>query len=702
MGTRCCFPLRRGWRSRWVSAGMLAVLALLASGPGSRASAALPDESAVQVTPPRLGMVEGEVLFWRPGATEWEAASVNLPLAPGDALATRDGKLELQIGRQSFVRASADTQLALRSNEPGFLQLELSAGRLAADIRQLGRGDVVELATPSGAVRIERDGYYRIDASDDGVRVVVRRGGQAEVLPHGAAPMQVATGEALELRGTAVVTIAAVAAPGFDGFDRWSYERTESFLAAPRSYAVPDDMYGAADLERYGSWRYVTTYGRVWVPSAVPVGWAPYTYGRWIADPVYGWSWVDYAPWGWAPFHYGRWVYAGYWAWAPGPVLAVPVYAPALVAFFGSPIISVGIGFPVVSWVALGWGEPLLPWWGPVGFVGRPCWRGWGGPRVVNNITINTGDVVNADRVRVYRNATVPGAVHGVPRDQFASRALDRVRVQQGKPADLQPIRGPLPVAGRAGAGGSRPPLERLAAASRDSLSLQRDGAARAPAARAGVRQDAAPPPALDRLRARAAPSAVERVGRAEPAAAGALSAGSRPPLPRSAFDAVRAGSGRRDADRTREVLRTQPSAPSGGMRRPDPGALFQRLGTSPAAGSTASAGSDLQRSRPVAAPPRTVTERPAAARPVVPSARPPVPMVRSGGATLGAGAVSRPPGVGSPGLMRGVARPSGGGVTAPGASPGGLSRGGGAPVAAGRAAMSMPSMGRVAGNVAR
>jgi len=45
----------------------------------------------------------------------------------------------------------------------------------------------------------------------------------------------------------------------------------------------------------------------------VPAGWAPYTNGRWLWDPVYGYSWVDYAPWGWAPFHYGRWVYNGYW-----------------------------------------------------------------------------------------------------------------------------------------------------------------------------------------------------------------------------------------------------------------------------------------------------------------------------------------------------------------------------------------------------
>ena len=78
------------------------------------------------------------------------------------------------------------------------------------------------------------------------------------------------------------------------------------------------------------------TYGAVWVPRGVAVGWAPYSTGRWVYDPYYGWTWVDDAPWGWAPYHYGRWVHvSGYWGWCPGPIVARPYYSPALVAFYG-------------------------------------------------------------------------------------------------------------------------------------------------------------------------------------------------------------------------------------------------------------------------------------------------------------------------------------------------------------------------------
>jgi hypothetical protein len=437
--------LRRG--ATWALAVLVAGLT---AGP---ARAAIEDPSGMQVTPPRLGLVEGEVLFWRSGTADWEQAPVNLPVAAGDALATRSGKLELQIGRASFLRAGDGTQLRLKSNEPGFLQFEVSAGVVSADLRDLRHGDIVEIDTANSTVRLDRDGYYRVEAASDSTRLIVRRGGQAQVVPSGGNTAVVATGEAVEISGTAAATLSAAAVPAFDEWDRWNYSRAERALATPRSYAVSEDVYGVDDLEQYGSWRYTPTYGRVWVPTSVPVGWAPYTYGRWVSDPLYGWTWVDYAPWGWAPYHYGRWVYAGYWGWAPGPVLAVPVYAPALVAFFGSPYISIGIGVPAVSWVALGWGEPLVPWWGPVGFIGHPCWYGWGGPRVVNNIVINNGDVVHANAINLYRNTTVPGALVSVPKDRFDSRALERVRLAGTAQRDLQPIHGPLPVASRAGAG---------------------------------------------------------------------------------------------------------------------------------------------------------------------------------------------------------------------------------------------------------
>src|SRR4030095_8602133 len=137
------------------------------------------------------------------------------------------------------------------------------------------------------------------------------------------------------------------------------------------------------------------------------------------------------APWGWAPYHYGRWVdLDGSWGWTPGPVVAPAVYAPALVGFVG-PVgvsVNVGIGVPSVGWVALGFGEPVLPWWGPVGFIGRPFWGGWHGPRVVNNVVINNTRIVNATTINRFQNMSVRNAV--IARRRASSRPLVRARAR--------------------------------------------------------------------------------------------------------------------------------------------------------------------------------------------------------------------------------------------------------------------------------
>jgi hypothetical protein len=420
-------------------------------------------EPALRLTPARLGFVEGDVSFWRPEAGDWEAAQINLPLATGDVLASREGRFELQVGRAAFVRGGDETRLRVKSQEPDFLQLEVTQGTVVLDLRELAAGRVIGVDTPGAELTTTRDGYYRVDVDGSSTRLIVRRAGAASVRPPGGQALSLATGEAMVVGGPADGQLSVAAAPAFDDWDRWNYERADAWLAAPRSAVVAADLYGIDELERHGSWRDQLPYGRVWVPFSVSAGWAPYTYGRWIRDPLYGWAWVDYAPWGWAPFHYGRWIYNGYWAWAPGPALYAPVYSPALVAFFG-PSLSVRIGVPFFSWVALGWGEPLIPWWGGVGFYGVPCWYGWGGPYVVNNVVINKpGYPPPAERVNLYRNATVPGGLVGVPKHQFQGVPVQRVRLAALSNSDVKPLPGAprLDSARPAGANGATPDFSR-------------------------------------------------------------------------------------------------------------------------------------------------------------------------------------------------------------------------------------------------
>jgi hypothetical protein len=419
-----------------------------------------PQQDAIGRTPPRLSFVDGQVSFWRPGAQDWTQAQVNTALAPGDQLYTGSpGNLELQIGARAFVRAGANTQLGLENQEPDFLQFKLAAGYAAFDVRTLEPGRTLEVDTPHAAFLIEHTGYYRVTISGEFTSFITRRGGRATATPASGEAVDITPSEEVIIGGTPSAQVASYVAPQLDGWDKWNYARTDDLLDAVSARYVPPAVYGANDLDEYGKWRVVPAYGPVWVPTAVPAGWAPYTTGSWVMDPYYGWTWVDAAPWGWAPSHYGRWVYVGgFWAWAPGPVAAAPVYAPALVAFFSGSHVSVGIGIggPVVGWVALGWGEPCVPWWGPSGFRARPWWGGWHGPRVVNNVVVNETTVVNTKEIHVYQNTAVRNAVVGIREDHFGRGPIKSARVSGLDPSRLQPIHTPPQIAATSASFGPR------------------------------------------------------------------------------------------------------------------------------------------------------------------------------------------------------------------------------------------------------
>lgn len=385
-------------------------------------SPALSEET--ELTPPRLSFVDGQVSFLRPGAPDWVEAQVNTPLAPGDQLYTGSpGNLELQIGARAFVRGWANTQIGLENHDPAFLQFKVTSGYAAFDLRSLPSGSTVEVDTPNAAFTINRPGYYRADVDGDRTSFTARRGGSAVATPSGGESVSIAPSEEVVLEGDTAPKITSYAAPPVDVWDQWNYDRTNDLLDSVSARYVSPESYGTDDLDRHGSWRIVPNYGSVWIPHGVAADWAPYSDGNWILDPYYGWTWVDRAPWGWAPYHYGRWVSVdGYWAWAPGPLVARPIYAPALVAFAGGPGLQVGISIgsaPTVGWVALGWGEPVVPWWGRPGFIHRPYWCGWGGPHVVNDVVIHHHHVIRVEDIHHYHHMKVGRGVMAVQEKNF-------------------------------------------------------------------------------------------------------------------------------------------------------------------------------------------------------------------------------------------------------------------------------------------
>jgi len=401
-------------------------------------------------TPPRLSFIDGEVSTWRPGAEDWARARPNLALAEGDALYTGNrANFELQFGSRSFVRVDENSQLSLVEQDEHRIQFKLTSGRVSFDLRSLAVGDALEVSTPNAVFVIEHPGYYRVEVDSRETHFITRRGGEATVTTADGRMLSIYPSEDIVVTAGDPVDVATYAAPAPDAWDRWNDARSDRIGESISSRYLPPDVYGAEELDHYGRWRVVPTYGPVWIPYGMSAGWVPYSTGYWVWDPYYEWTWIDDAPWGWAPFHYGRWIYIdGFWAWTPGPVVRRPVYSPALVAFMirdHDVSARLSFGLPGVWWVALSWGEPVLPWWGLPYRRWRPYWGGWGGPRIVNNVVIKQTTIIRTEDIR-FHNARLPRAILTAPADKFGRERIRANVETRYRDTDLAPVRGELPV----------------------------------------------------------------------------------------------------------------------------------------------------------------------------------------------------------------------------------------------------------------
>jgi len=322
--------------------------------PAEDSQSEVPDRAA------RLQYVNGSVSIQPQGTGDWVTGTQNSTLTNSDNIWTdKESKAELNVGG-GLLRMGDESSLTLTNISNQQVQVELHQGTLNLHVRQLFGGEIYEVDTPNVAFTVQKSGDYRFDVDPNGdTTVVTVRKGEGDATGNGPAVRIKSNEQARFSNGTSLEHTVAEA-PAYDGFDSWCGARNDREDHSLSAQYVAPGTIGSEDLDDYGVWNEVPEYGHIWVPR-VAVGWSPYSTGHWAYVAPWGWTWVDDAPWGYAPFHYGRWVYTGgYWGWAPGPVYVRPVYAPALVAWFGGGGWGVSFGF---GWCPLGWGEPFYPWY---------------------------------------------------------------------------------------------------------------------------------------------------------------------------------------------------------------------------------------------------------------------------------------------------------------------------------------------------
>ena len=397
--------------------------------------------SAAYVDPPgrvaRLDHTQGTVSYSPAGEDDWVSVVRNRPLIRGDRLWTdRDARAEFQVG-SAAIRLGSNTSVEILNLSDRIAQVQLTQGTLNLSVRRIHSGQTYEVATPMLAFTISRAGRYRIDVDPrNGVTTIVVWDGVGEAQGE-SARFPLRAGDTVRFYDADLRNYEMYSLPREDGFDRYSRERDRHLIRSVSLRYLDDDVVGYADLDAYGNWRPVPTYGNVWFPSQVDSNWAPYRDGHWAWQEPWGWTWVDNAPWGFAPSHYGRWVnVSNRWGWIPGPRNVRPIYAPALVAFVGgrdwSASLSSGGGSPI-GWFPLGPREVYTP--------SYQASRDYFTRVNVNNTVINntiitnvynnySSGTINVGQVN-YANRLVVGAVTAVPSTVF-------VNAQPVQPAVLQ------------------------------------------------------------------------------------------------------------------------------------------------------------------------------------------------------------------------------------------------------------------------
>ena len=308
--------------------------------------------------PAHVSFVEGTVTLEREGRLD--DAPANMPLLSGDRLRTNAGRAEILFADGSTLHLDQNTTVDLQSDE----LVRLIGGRLRLSIPGSSREVGYRIDTANGWAQIVEAGEYRASLIQSELELAVLRGRAELINEDGRTPLR--AGERAFARANAAPSYAYVFnSASWDSFDRWSEARRSERLGLSTQYLPEEVRSYSASFDRYGSWRYESSYGYVWYPR-VDVGWRPYYRGRWVTLRPYGATWVSVDPWGWPTHHYGRWGFnAGVWFWIPGRT-----WGPAWVSWAHAP------GY--VSWCPLGWNNrPVVQIVNVNIYRGYDPWRAW-------------------------------------------------------------------------------------------------------------------------------------------------------------------------------------------------------------------------------------------------------------------------------------------------------------------------------------
>lgn len=386
-------------------------------------------------------------------------ARVNLPVYPGDEVITnRRGRAEVRLSDGNVVGIDRGTAIRFQSmldnyeGEDDATIAELRYGKVMV-YRSADARDAIRIDTASASYYASRQATFSVEADTSGKDRVSVFDGTIEVRTP-TRTTRLRSSERAEVDDRGLYALASDEGYASDDFERWFIRRTERYGRTNSRYLDRSLAYYEDDLNRNGSWTYISGYGYGWRPYGVSAGWRPYYYGQWGHGRSGCLTWVSYEPWGWVPYHYGRWSYDPFygWFWLPGSG-----YSPAWVYWW------YGSGY--LGWAPAGYWDCYRPYYNwayrPYSRGGFSIGFGFYGRVRAHDVDLRPWTFIDSKHVistRIDRAAMTTDAVRGrLFRDKDGSATIGTTPARFTRTELRDPAAAVEVIARRGGAGVSGP-----------------------------------------------------------------------------------------------------------------------------------------------------------------------------------------------------------------------------------------------------
>jgi hypothetical protein len=266
----------------------------------------------------RMSFIKGDVFIQHGQDAGFEQGELNLVVLEGDKLGTKDGRLEVQLGRRNYLRLGDYTQVdivTLPRQDGGRTKIHLLAGRAFVRVGSMGGEKNFEIHTPDASFYVLESGLYSVEVRENRETEFAVFSGSAEAAGEEGSVVVNARQQITAANGRLVSSPEALIARR-DDFGDWNASRDAIYAKkVDRTYLPADYSDYETELADNGRWVNEAEYGNVWVPNVSTSDWRPYYNGRWAWYPIIGWTWVSYDSWGWCTSHYGRWGWGNSYGW---------------------------------------------------------------------------------------------------------------------------------------------------------------------------------------------------------------------------------------------------------------------------------------------------------------------------------------------------------------------------------------------------